>query len=55
MKKTVILMSIFFAAFSSVSLASGSAEAGKAKAAVRRILLRWNVATDSLRRLCIAR
>ena len=34
MKKTVILMSIFFAAFSSVSLASGSAEAGQAKAAV---------------------
>jgi len=34
MKKTVILMSIIFAAFSSVSLASGSAEAGQAKAAV---------------------
>ncbi len=34
MKKTVILMSIIFAAFSSVSFASGDAEAGQAKAAV---------------------
>ena len=34
MKKTVILISIIFAAFSSVSFASGSAEAGQAKAAI---------------------
>jgi cytochrome c553 len=34
MKKTVILMSIIFVAFSSVSFASGNAEAGQAKAAV---------------------